>query len=93
MSVVNGIFEVSNKQICELNCISVEGKFSYLTDQRQNEKCFSRIIFQPRQLNKTRVVIDEFDGTIVESEDIVDDFEIDDSVSNFISDQKIHSGT
>ena len=47
---------------------------------------------KPRQLNKTRMVIDEFDGTSVEEEDVMDDFETHDNLANSKSDQNINSG-
>ena len=47
---------------------------------------------QPRQLNKTRMVIDEFDGTFVDGEDVLDDFEASEYPARSLSDQKIHSG-
>lgn len=49
-------------------------------------------IYQPRQLNKTRMVVDEFDGTFVDSDEVMDDFETNDNLPSSMSDQKINSG-
>jgi hypothetical protein len=38
------------------------------------------------------MVIDEFDGTVVEKE-VIDDFETSESIPNSMPDQKINSGT
>ncbi|CAB3982970.1 serine- kinase ATM [Paramuricea clavata] len=62
-----------------------------LTSKELVEYMMQIITKEPRQLNKTRMVVDEFDGTFIDSDEVMDDFETNDNLPSSMSDQKINS--